>query len=196
MELQDRVFSTTERQAFATIKDHKENFETNTKVRLINPSRPEIGKVAKKILEKVIVIVRHKTKLQQMKNTTAVINWFKAIKNKGSQKFIKFDVVNFYPTISEELLQLAINWAREYVDISEEEEKIIFEAKNSLLFKDGTPWCKKGESVFDVAQGSYDGAETCDLVGLFLLSKLEKIEKFNHIIYRDDGLGVTHSAPR
>ena len=39
-------------------------------------------------------------------------------------------------------------------------------------------------------------AETCDLVGLFLLSKLEKIERFNNIIYRDDGLGVTSSAPR
>ena len=104
--------------------------------------------------------------------------WFKTIKNKGSQKFIKFDVVNFYPTFSEELLRLAINCARQCVNISEEEEKIILEAKNSLLFKDGTPWCKKGESFFDVAQGSYDGAETCDLVGLFLLSKLEKITLF------------------
>ena len=38
--------------------------------------------------------------------------------------------------------------------------------------------------------GSYDGAEVCDLVGLFILKSLR--ERFGHNIglYRDDGLGV------
>ena len=35
LELADRVFETTELQAFATLKDHKENFYSNPKVRLI-----------------------------------------------------------------------------------------------------------------------------------------------------------------
>ena len=72
------------------------------------------------------------------------------------------------------MLKLAIVWARQYIAIAEEEEKIIIEAKNSLLFKDGTSWCKKGASFFDVAQGSYDGAETCDLVGLFYFPNWKK----------------------
>ncbi len=39
--------------------------------------------------------------------------------------------------------------------------------------------------------GSYDGAEICELVGTFLLSKLsEKFGKENIGLYRDDGLAV------
>ena len=32
---------------------------------------------------------------------------------------------------------------------------------------------KKGNATFDVKMGSYDGAETCELVGSFLLSQLQ-----------------------
>ena len=38
----------------------------------------------------------------------------------------------------------------------------------------GNFWTKKGDENFDVAQGSFDGAEGTDLVGLFMLSELEK----------------------
>ena len=39
--------------------------------------------------------------------------------------------------------------------------------------------------------GSYDGAEVCELVGTFILSKLENIiGKKNIGLYRDDGLVV------
>ena len=61
LDLQDRVFATTQRQAFATLKDHKEQFQNNPKVRLINPSKPEIGRIAKQILEKINTAVRNKT---------------------------------------------------------------------------------------------------------------------------------------
>ena len=44
--------------------------------------------------------------------------------------------------------------------------------------------------------GSYDGAETCELVGLFLLEELSKIERLNVGIYRDDGLACTRASPR
>jgi hypothetical protein len=36
LELQNRVFRTTEREPFITIKDHKPQFQHNTKTRLIN----------------------------------------------------------------------------------------------------------------------------------------------------------------
>ena len=56
-------------------------------------------------------------------------------------------------------------------------------------------WTKKGEENFDVAQGSYDSAECSDLVGLFMLSELEKrnLEAFLGL-FRDDGLGASYSS--
>ena len=44
--------------------------------------------------------------------------------------------------------------------------------------------------------GSYDGAESCELVGCFLLHEIGK--KYGNIfgLYRDDGLGVTTAPPR
>ena len=44
-------------------------------------------------------------------------------------------------------------------------------------------------STFDVTMGSYDGAEICELVGIFILEKLSKLnDKNNNGLYRDDGL--------
>jgi hypothetical protein len=55
------------------------------------------------------------------------------------------------------------------VHITKEEIKIILQTKKDLLFTDGKPWIKKGNKVFDVTMGSWDGAEVADLVGLYLL---------------------------
>ena len=43
--------------------------------------------------------------------------------------------------------------------------------------------------------GSFDGAETCDLVGLFILSKLQHLD-INGGLYRDDGLAVCSKLQR
>ena len=47
----------------------------------------------------------------------------------------------------------------------------------------------------DVTMGSYDGAETCDLCDLYLLSLLVKVIP-DLGLYRDDGLAVTRSTAR
>jgi hypothetical protein len=45
--------------------------------------------------------------------------------------------------------------------------------------------------MFHVAMGSYDGAEICELVGLFILDKLRAEFKNDNIgLYRDDGLAA------
>ena len=45
--------------------------------------------------------------------------------------------------------------------------------------------------LFDVAMASYDGAEICELVGIFALSQLpERFDKRDIGLYRDDGLAV------
>ena len=43
--------------------------------------------------------------------------------------------------------------------------------------------------------GSFDGAEVCELVGLYLLSQLQHLA-MNVGLYRDDGLAITNKRPR
>ena len=43
--------------------------------------------------------------------------------------------------------------------------------------------------------GSYDGAETCELAGSFLLSQLQELN-INIGLYRDDGLVISDTTPR
>ena len=61
--------------------------------------------------------------------------------------------------------------------------------RKSLLFDNDTAWVKKTNNMFDVTMGSFDGAEICELVGLFLLSTLRENFKSN-ALYRDDGLAL------
>ena len=42
--------------------------------------------------------------VNQWRKTDAVVTWFQNIENKGISSFIKFDIVNFYPSISTDLL--------------------------------------------------------------------------------------------
>ena len=82
-----------------------------------------------------------------------------------------FDIAEFYPSISEDLLRKALRWAKAQVTITDNEEEVIFNARKSLLFCDCKAWAKKdGRGLFDVTMGSYDGAEVCELVGSFALN--------------------------
>ena len=55
-------------------------------------------------------------------------------------------------------------------------------------------WSKQiSNNNFDVTMGSYDGAETCELVGLFILNSLQKIFGNSVGLYRDDGLAVLNT---
>ena len=197
LEIDDRVFSTVKRPAFVTLKDHKANFREKPSVRLLNPTKPEIGRISKQILTSKIEELREKTGFQQWKNSFSVIDWFKIIDDKSKSKFIVFDIVEFYPSISEKLLREAISWACSAVNFTPEEIDIILKSKNSLLWNKDVPWRKKGASNFDVTMGSYDGAETCDLVGLYLLSQLQNLNINIQIgLFRDDGLAVSTLTAR
>ena len=195
--LEERVFKTTSRTAFITVKDHKENYQNDTKCRLLNPTKPEIGRISKKILENVINVIKQKSKLRQWKNTDSVINWFKQIKNKKRKSFIQFDICNYYSSITPELLSKALDWAEMYVTITPEERNTIMQSKKSFLYTGDTPWVKKGDTNFDNAMGAWDGAEVCDIIGLFLLDQLaNRIAGLEIGKYRDDGLGVAETTAR
>ena len=99
-----------------------------------------------------------------------MIDWFKSLSNKKSLSFIQFDIVDFYPTIAEDILRKALNYAKRYVAISDDETEIILDTKQSILFTNKQVRVKKGRKAFDVTMGSWDGAEVVDLVGLYLLS--------------------------
>ena len=50
---------------------------------------------------------------------------------------------------------------------------------------------KEIDSCFDFTMASFDGAEICELVGLYIQSKLEKIlPKSNVGLYRDNGMAL------
>ena len=195
--LADRIDALAEKDAFVTLKDHKPNFKNNPTCRLINPSESEIGKVSKKILERINSKVVKATGANQWKDTESALAWFKNIPDKPDHSFICFDVVDFYPSITEDLLIKALSFASEYDEITEEEKDIIIQAKRSVLFNDNQSWCKKSaDSHFDVTMGSFDGAETCELVGSYLLSKLPTAYRSKIGLYRDDGLTAFNLPPR
>ena len=65
-------------------------------------------------------------------------------------------------------------------------------ACKSVLFDKNGAWIKRNsDELFDIGMGSYHGAEICELVGLFILSKLPAVFEADCFgLYRDDGLAV------
>ena len=196
LEIEDRMFATTARNAFITLKDHKSDFTTKPTVRLINSAKPELGQIAMQFLDRMVKEIRGKSGLKQHTNTREVINWFNSLENKQNLKFIIFDIDSFYPSITPELLDRALDWAEGHISISRQQRKTIHQACQSFLYHEGQPWMKKGQVNFDVGMGAYHGAQACEIVGLFLLSLLKDLPNFVASLYRDDGLGVTSSTPR
>ena len=101
----------------------------------------------------------------------------------------------FYPSITENLLEKSLKFASSNIKIPKEDINIIYQARKSLLFSDNAEWIRKkknGEGdLFDVTMGCYDGAEVCELVGLYLLREIEKKLGSTDIgLYRDDGLAL------
>ena len=81
LSIDDRVDIMAKKNAFITLKDHKENFESNPKCRLLNPTKSELGKISKAIVDNVNDAIRDALSVNQWKNTQSVIHWFKNIKN-------------------------------------------------------------------------------------------------------------------
>ena len=109
--------------AFITLKDHKENFQSNPKCRLINPAKSEIRKVSKFFIENINTKAQEMSSVNQWRDTDSVITWFERIRNKCN--FMQYDVKEFYPSVSEDLLKKSINYARTFLDSSNEEEAIM-----------------------------------------------------------------------
>ena len=82
---------------------------------------------------------------------------------------MKIWLMEFYPSITEKLLVNALDFAANCTEIPENNWKLILQCRKSYLCSKNSVWVKKGASNFDVPMGSYDGAEICDIVGLYML---------------------------
>ena len=100
------------------------------------------------MLDKINAALLSGTKINQWKNTSSVITWFEKITHKLHH--LCFDVENFYPSISSDLFKESIEFARQFIHISDDDLSIM-QARKTLLFVGITTWIKKsGDEYFNV----------------------------------------------
>lgn len=117
----DRIDTTANKDAFISLKDHKPNFANKPTCRPINPTKSEIGKMSKEILNRINSKFTKANRFNKWKNTTSVIRCFKANDNKQKHNFICFDIIEFYPSISQDLLNKALKFPSAYDNITKDE---------------------------------------------------------------------------
>jgi len=142
-DLTDKMDAPTENEAFITIKDHKDTFPRKIYCRLINPAKNHIGAISKHFLDRINNNLRRISGSDQWQNTSNVIEWFQNITNKTKMSFFKFDIVSFYPSISENLLMNALKWGSNKTKISSDEINTILHCRRSFLFYNQEPCVKK-----------------------------------------------------
>ena len=88
------------------------------------------------------------------KHSKCNIELFGNVNEKTRHSFILFDIVDFYPSISEKLLDQALSWASSLADISDEDISIIEHGRKLLIFNNGKSWIKNNNAnLFDVTMG-------------------------------------------
>ena len=124
------------------------------------------------------------------------LKWFKNIEEKKNCNFIKFDIKEFYASITGKILDKALLFAKQHHDIFNDNIRLVKHYRNSLLFSNNEVWKKKHtESCFDVTMASFDGVEICGLVGIYILCFLAKlINKNDCDLYRDGGLLILRNV--
>ena len=72
----------------------------------------------------------------------------------------------------------------------------MIQSRRTLLFNKKEPWLEKyGDEEFDVPVGCFDGAEVCELVGVYILHLLKTVTRKENLgLYRDDGLGILRNS--
>ena len=105
----------------------------------------ELGSVSKNKLDKVINIIRKKLNFNQWNHTTDVINWFSKINIKNECTFTQYDINDFYPLITSEILVKTIEFGKIHLEITENtiRGRIIKHCRNTLLYFNKKTWKKK-----------------------------------------------------
>ena len=98
-------------------------------------------------------------------------------------------------SITPTLMEKALDYASQFTPISAQDREIIFNTKKAVLINNNEVWHKKN-NPFTITMGSYDGAECCELIGLYLLNIINKKLRGNFGLYRDDGLCTLKATPK
>ena len=129
----DRVEKYHTKNCFITIKDHKSDFKTNPECWLINPAKTQIGRVNKIILRDICASLRRALNINQWRSTKDYIKWFEEYDKDDRCSFIKYDIREFYPSITERALDRALDLAKEYMVIPLNKVEIIKHCRKTLL---------------------------------------------------------------
>ena len=159
---------------------------------LFNPSQSDIGRISKKILDRILPGLRGGIRLEQWGNTDRVIEWFNALDNKRNTKFIQLDITSYYTSIPQTVLNSALIFSKNRSDLDRAEIDTILTARGTIMEHEGKLWSRKGRlNEFDITMGSSDSAEITDLVGVYLLDRLgDEFREVGDGLYRDDILLV------
>ena len=84
LELEDRTDKMQESEKYIFVKEHKEDVPHKISGPLINPSKSDIGKIRKHVLDKVNQKLISITEVNQWKNSHSVIEWFKNMRSKSN----------------------------------------------------------------------------------------------------------------
>ena len=76
------------------------------------------------------------TKINQWKNTVSAIKWFNSLKDKHLIKFAMFHIKDFYPSITQDLLNKALNFASEYIHILKSDIDVTHHQGNHYCLQD------------------------------------------------------------
>ena len=121
----DRVEKYNTKNCFITIKDHKSDFKTNPECRLINRAKTQIGRISKIIVQDICDSLSLALSINQCRSTKDCIKWFEEYEKNDRCSFIKYDIKDFYPSITERTLDRALDLAKEYMVIPLDKMEII-----------------------------------------------------------------------
>lgn len=71
---------------------------------------------------------------------------------------MQFDISNFCPLITEDLLMAAINLTKNYCNITDQEINTIKQGQQPILYHNGSMWTKKDNRRCSIAIGAFDSA--------------------------------------
>ena len=95
LDLEDRIDKMQESESYITVKDHKEDFPHKVSCRLINPSKSDIGKISKHILDKINQKIRSVTEVNQWKTLTQLYIGSKTFVIKVQRHFL-FSILKIF----------------------------------------------------------------------------------------------------
>ena len=81
--------------------------------------------------------------INQWRSTNDCIKCFEKYEKNDRCSFIKYDIKDFYPSITERTLERALDLDKEYMVITLDKVEIIKHCRKTLLYYEDSAWIKK-----------------------------------------------------